>query len=92
MQHNNTKKECKKTNMCQMCLMPEEKDTGVRERADFCSYCFKHGKILFKGTRKEFQTMVYKQMRTDGVSWIMAHVYAWMIRFAPYWRGKQTID
>ena len=35
---------------CSMCLMPFSKDTGNRESENHCSYCFKNGDILFKGT------------------------------------------
>ena len=83
------KKSCgNMTNQCQMCLMPESKDDGVREREDFCSYCYKGGKIQFSGTREEFQDMVYNKMRKQGINPIMARFYTWTIRFAPYWKGR----
>ena len=76
---------------CRLCLMPKDYDDGMREREDYCSYCYKNGKVCFEGTREEFQDMVYKKMRGRGISHIKAKFFTWMIRFAPYWQENNKV-
>ena len=77
----------KKPTMCESCLMPFEKDTGVRESDKYCSLCFKNGKLCYEGTDlKEFQKMCYESMRKNGINPLTARFYTWMIRFAPRWK------
>ncbi len=73
--------------MCESCLMPFEKDTGVRESERYCSLCFKNGELCYKGTDlKEFQKVCYASMRSRGINPILATMYTFMIRFAPRWK------
>lgn len=72
---------------CESCLMPFSKDPGVRENPNYCSYCFKDGKLCYEGNDiKEFQKVVYQSMRQHGTNPILATFYTWMIRFAPRWK------
>ena len=76
---------------CDSCWMPFYKDPmgEKRESPLYCSYCFSNGTLNYEGADlKEFQDIVYKAMRARGVSWPMAKMYTWMIRFAPRWRKK----
>lgn len=69
--------------------MPFSADEGVRESENYCSYCFKDGKLCYEGTDlKEFQKICYEGMRSHGMNPILARVYTWSIRFAPRWRKK----
>ncbi len=72
-----------------MCLMPFVKDSGERESKEYCSYCFRDGKLLgAELTLAEFQDVSFRSMRKSGLVWPLAKVYAFSIRFAPYWRTK----
>ncbi len=74
-------------NSCESCLMPFNKDAGVRENPKYCSKCFKDGKLCYEGTDlKEFQARAYASMRAQGINPLLARFYAWMIRFAPRWK------
>lgn len=76
-----------KDRMCESCLMPFSKDTGVRESDRYCSLCFKNGKLCYEGNDlKEFQRVAYQSMRSNGTNPIMAWFYTYMIRFAPRWK------
>ena len=75
-------------NNCKSCLMPFEKDPGVRESADYCSLCYKNGKLCYEGDLKGFQKVCYEQMRRDGMSVLKAKFFTFMIRFAPRWKKK----
>lgn len=67
--------------------MPFEKDPGTRESDTYCSLCFKDGKLCYEGTDlKEFQKVCYESMRARGTNPLLAHVYTFMIRFAPRWK------
>lgn len=81
-----TKEQCNKDEQCIMCLMPKKDDTGVRENKNFCSYCFKEGKVCFEGEKKEFIEMCKTQMRKSGISKIKSSFFAWTINFAPWWK------
>jgi hypothetical protein len=81
------KKEC---TTCESCLMPFSKDPGIRESDTYCSYCFKDGKLCYEGTDlKEFQSIVYKNMRSKGIGYVPAKFYTWVIKFAPRWKNKK---
>ena len=70
--------------------MPFNKDTGVRESEEFCSYCFKDGSLLYKGDDvKEFKDMMYKNVRARGVNPVTAWFYTFAAGFAPYWKNKK---
>jgi len=79
-------KDCK---ACQSCLMPFEKDRGVREDPRYCSYCFKNGKLCYEGDLKGFQKIAYKAMREDGINALKATLFTFMIRFAPRWKNTK---
>jgi hypothetical protein len=72
--------------------MPFDKDPlgDKRENPKYCSYCFSGGKLCYEGSdRKEFQKIVYKAMREHGTNFLLAHIYSFMIRFAPRWKSKK---
>jgi hypothetical protein len=69
--------------------MPFDKDPGKREHDDYCSYCFKDGKLCYEGNDvNEFKARSYKSMRERGMNPLKAKFFAWMIGFAPRWKGK----
>lgn len=72
---------------CKSCYMPFKKDTGVRESEDYCSLCYKDGKLCYEGNNlKEFQDTAYKSMLESGTNKFLAKFYTFMIRFAPRWK------
>lgn len=74
---------------CSMCLMPFKKDKGQRESENYCSYCFKNGELVYKETNvQEFKKICREQMIKNGTPKFIAHLYTFMISFAPHW--KQT--
>lgn len=76
-------------NSCARCLMPFSKDKGKRESKSYCSYCFKEGELVYKGTDlKEFQRYCYEAMVNRGINKYLARFYTFLIRFAPDWRKK----
>ena len=76
-----------KKTMCESCMMPFDKDTGVRESDKYCSLCFKNGKLCYEGNDlKEFQAVCYKSMRLRGIGLLKAKLFTFMIRFAPRWK------
>lgn len=76
--------------MCNMCMIPFDKDPGPRESDQFCSYCFKNGELIYKGdSLKEFKEMMYKNVRARGVNPITAWFYTFTAGFAPYWKDKK---
>lgn len=78
-----------KEESCKSCLMPFTKDTGTRENPDYCSLCFKDGKLCYEGNNlKEFQKICYENMRKSGTNIILAKLYTHMIRFAPRWKEQ----
>lgn len=67
--------------------MPFDKDPGVRESDTYCSLCFKDGKLCYEGNdRKEFERVMYQNMRSRGANWFFARFAVFMVRFAPRWR------
>ena len=77
-------KEC---NACQSCLMPFAKDPGVRESPLYCSYCFKDGALCYQGNDvREFKKRAFDSMIRRGTPKLLAHVYTFMIGFAPRWK------
>lgn len=78
-------KKC--SNLCESCMMPFSKDTGVRESEKYCSLCFKNGKLCYEGNDlKEFQKMCYESMISRGTPKLLAKFYTWMIRGAKRWK------
>lgn len=76
-----------KNKNCESCMMPFNKDTGVRESDKYCSLCFKDGKLCYEGTDvKEFQKVCYESMVNKGMNKYLAKFYVWMIKFAPRWK------
>lgn len=68
-------------------MMPFSKDKGQREDARYCSLCFNHGELQYKGNNlKEFQDIVYQQMIKDGSHPWFAKFAVWTIQFAPRWK------
>lgn len=83
-----TKEKCNKGEQCVMCLMPKKNDDGVRENKNFCSYCFKDGKVCFTGTKKEFVAMVKGKMKERKIPFLMREFFCYMIsNQAPYWKA-----
>lgn len=77
---------------CEACLIPFSKDPNAdkRENPKYCSYCYSGGKLHAKdATLEEFQEKCYESMRRNGTPWIIAKVFAWSIRFAPYWKERR---
>ena len=82
--------ENKKQMMCESCMMPFSKDTGVRESGKYCSLCFKNGKLCYEGNDvKEFQKVCFESMRKHGTPWLLAKFYTHMIKFAPRWKKSK---
>ncbi len=76
-------------NSCECCLMPFKEDTGTRTSEIYCSLCFANGKLNAEGTTlQEFQKCCYEGMRKNGLNIILAKIFTFMIRFAPYWRKR----
>lgn len=76
-----------KRESCHSCLMPFNKDKGVREHEDYCSLCFNNGKLCYEGNDvKEFQKVCYESMRKAGKGKLIAKLYTYMIKFAPRWK------
>ena len=76
---------------CESCMMPFEKDTGIREDPRYCSLCYQNGRLQYEGgDLKEFQQMVYESMRKNGTNALLAKFYTWMIRFAPRWKNENN--
>lgn len=72
---------------CESCLMPFSKDPGVRESSQYCSYCFKDGKLCYEGNDlREYQKICYEAMIGHGMNKWLAKFYTWMIKFAPRWK------
>lgn len=80
-----------KKTMCESCLMPFDKDSGLREDSRYCSYCFKDGKLCYEGNDlKEFQRVVHETMVRNGMNHLQARFFTWMIRFAPRWKHERS--
>lgn len=76
-----------KNNKCESCLMPFDKDPGVRESDRYCSYCFKNGKLCYEGNDvNEFKKVSYENMAKGGMNKIKAKFFTWLIGFAPRWK------
>ena len=72
---------------CHSCLMRFEKDPGVREHDNYCSLCFKNGKLCYEGNDlREFKRMCYKSMLGRGTPTLLAKFYTFMVQFAPRWK------
>lgn len=84
------KKKIKDCN-CESCLMPFDKDPGIRESDTYCSLCFKNGKLCYEGNDlEEFKEGAYQNMRRRGMNNLQAKFFTWMIGFAPRWKkGKK---
>lgn len=69
-------------------MMPFSQDPGVRESEKYCSFCYRDGKFCYEGDLKGFQQAAYEGMCKRGMNKYQAKFFAWMIRFAPRWRGQ----
>jgi hypothetical protein len=79
-----------KCNACESCLMPFSKDVGHRESPNYCSLCFKNGKLCYEGNDlKEFQKVCYESMIKNGTNKFLAKFYTFMIKFAPRWKNRK---
>ncbi len=85
MENTQTKTHNRFAGHCESCLMPFEKDLGVRESDKYCSLCYKDGKLCYEGNLKDFQKICYDNMRKGGMGYLKATFFTWMIRFAPRW-------
>lgn len=73
--------------MCESCLMPFNKDPGVRESDQYCSLCFRNGQLMYQGNDlKEFQHIVNESMKARGENVLFRWFATFMIRFAPRWK------
>jgi len=82
-----TKEKCNKGEQCVMCLMPKKFDDGVRENKNFCSYCFRDGKVCFEGSKKEFVNMCEMNMKKIKIPFLKRKFFGFMISTqAPYWK------
>jgi hypothetical protein len=69
--------------------MPFNKDPGTRTSKHYCSLCYNNGKLNADGVSlKEFQACCYEGMRKRGMNPIVARIFTFMIRFAPYWKTR----
>lgn len=79
-----------KSTACQSCFMPFNKDAGKRESDQYCSFCYKDGKLCYQGNDlKEFQAECYQRMRAGGMGNLKAKLFTWMVRFAPRWKNSK---
>ena len=75
---------------CESCLMPFDKDPGIRESEKYCSLCYKNGALCYPGNDlKEFQKACYEKMVAGGMNKFKAKFFTWMIRFAPRWKNNK---
>lgn len=75
---------------CQSCGMPLYKDPGPRESDIYCSFCYQNGAFTYQGTdRKEFEKIVYAQLRARQMNPIVAKMMVFIIRFLPRWEAKK---
>jgi hypothetical protein len=80
-----------KAKSCECCLMPFDRDPGKRTSDHYCSFCFHDGKLNAEGVSlKEFQKCSYEGMRERGMNPFVAKFFAFMIRFAPYWKARKA--
>ncbi len=76
---------------CRCCLMPFAADPGPGTSPAYCSLCFQDGRLNADGVGlREFQRVCYDGMRQRGVNPLKARLFTTAIRFAPYWRNRQT--
>jgi hypothetical protein len=75
-----------KNKYCESCFMPLSKDPKDSGSLNYCSYCFKDGKLTYEGDLKGFQKLSYEGMVENGMCKIKAKFFAWMIKFAPRWK------
>jgi hypothetical protein len=68
--------------------MPFSQDPGKRESDQYCSFCFKDGKLCYEGDLKGFQKQAYQGMRQRGMNPILASIFTFAVRFAPRWRQQ----
>ncbi len=77
------------TQYCHSCMMPFDKDPGVRESDIYCSLCFKNGKLCYEGDNlSEFKKIAYQSMRARGMNPLKAKLFTYMIGHAPRWKKK----
>ena len=68
-------------------MMPLGKDPGQSGSEQYCSYCFKDGKLCYEGNDvNEFKKVCYEKMVERGMNKIKAKFFTWMIGFAPRWK------
>jgi len=80
-----------KAQSCECCLMPFAADPGQRTSPKYCSLCFGDGRLNAEGVAlRDFQRVSYQGMRKRGVNALQARLFTFSIRFAPYWRSRQT--
>ena len=78
---------CSTKGNCESCMMPFNKDTGIRENEKYCSLCFKNGKLCYEGNDlKEFQKKAKESMIKGGMNPLKAWLFTKLIAFAPRWK------
>ena len=71
-------------------MMPFDQDPGKRTSEKYCSLCYQDGRLNAEGSSlKEFQDQCYRGMKERGLNPLLAKFYAFMIRFAPYWKQRR---
>ena len=71
--------------------MPFAADPGPRTSPRYCSLCFSGGRLNAEGVAlRDFQKVCYDGMRKRGVNAVRARLFTYSIRFAPYWKNRQT--
>ena len=76
--------------MCESCMMPFKKDPkGIqREHENYCSYCYRDGKLCYEGTDvNEFKKAMVNDMVGRGENKMKAKLFAFMAGFAPRWKN-----
>jgi hypothetical protein len=66
--------------------MPFSKDPGKRENPDYCTYCFRDGKLCYEGDFKGFQKICRDAMLKQGMNPLAVMFFVWSMRFAPRWK------
>lgn len=78
--------------VCHMCMMPVAMGDAPPEKENYCSYCFRDGEFVYKGTDvKEFQKITYRALRKKGTRFLTAKFFTWMIGRAPHWKKVEQL-
>lgn len=80
-------------NICQSCGMPMNKDPyggGTNKNGSknikYCSFCYRDGEFTFRGTVKDFQTLIRGMLIQSGNSKFSAWYHSRKIKKLERWR------